>query len=125
MRCLSPAQAEEIFNDPKFTVSLDHAWYRSALVLDPSYGKQQTRIAAEQPSDIGSLAHFVRTLNRWLPSNRERLLWVDHWETGVYGGFENAMVVATWRGLGETRSLQDAPGLYWTSKIGTSKTKRW
>jgi hypothetical protein len=111
MRCLSPAQAEAMFGCHGFSVSLENAWYRSALILEPSYARRQRRIAAEQPSEFGKIAHFIRALNRWLPSNRVRLLWVDHWDTGVYGGSENAMVAATWRGLGETRSLFEAPGL--------------
>jgi hypothetical protein len=111
MRCLSAVETEAIFSSPKFRVCLDHQWYRSALVLDPAVAYQQTRIAAAQPTDIRGMAHFVGTLNRWLPSNRARLLWVDHWELGVYG-FDNVLVGAAWRGLGETRPLGEACGLF-------------
>jgi hypothetical protein len=48
-------------------------------------------------------------MNRWLPSNSQRLLWVDEWERGVYG-HEHAIVVAARLGLGEPRSLEEAPG---------------
>jgi hypothetical protein len=82
------------------------------LCISICHRTPQVRVAAEQPRDIHRISDFVRTLNRWLPTNRERLLWVDHWETGLYGGFENAMAAMTWRGLGEVRSLEAAPGLY-------------
>jgi hypothetical protein len=111
MRCLSPSEAEEIFGRLGFSVSLKHAYRKALILADPVDGRQ-TRIAAEQPSDIGRVEFFVRALNRWLPTNCSRLLWVDHWDTGSFGGQENAIVSAAWRGLGETRSPEDAPGLY-------------
>ena len=111
MRCLSPVEVEAIFTSPKFTVSLVHQDYRSALILAPALASRQTRVAARLPQEIDRTAYFIGTLNRWLPSNHTRLLWIDHWETGLYGGHENAIVSAAWRGLGETRSLTEAPGL--------------
>jgi hypothetical protein len=112
MRCLSPDEVEAVFTNPRFTVSLKHAWYRSALLLDRALAAEQVRIAAQQPGNIESIPRFVRALNRWLPTNRARLLWIDHWETGAFGGFENAVIEAAWRGLGEARSLDAAPGLF-------------
>jgi len=111
MRCLSPAEASAIFGPSGFTVMSDDG-YRSALALEPKLASRQVRVAAEQPEDFGRVAAFVRAVNRWLPSHRPRLLWVDHWDTGQFGGFETAMVSAAWRGLGEQRSLVEAPGLY-------------
>ena len=112
MRCLSPSEAEAIFGHNGFSVSLAHEWYRSALVLDNVHAVRQSRVSAEQPSNFSHIAHFIRALNRWLPSNQQRLFWVDHWETGVYGGFENALIAAAWRGLGESRTLEEARGLF-------------
>jgi hypothetical protein len=111
MRCLSPEEAEATFSSPKFSVSLEHQWYRSALQLDRAYASRQTRIAAEQPDSLGAVPYFAMRLNRWLPARRSRLLWVDHWETMTFFGAE-ALVAATWRGLGEARSFKQAPGLY-------------
>lgn len=116
MRCLSPAEAEAIFANQGFSVSSEHREYRQGLVLDAAVASRQTRLAAEQPSDVGRLDYFVWALNRWLPTNHARMLWVDHWETGALGGCENAIVEAAWRGLGEARSLDDAPGLYLDSE---------
>jgi hypothetical protein len=111
MRCLSPPEAEALFGQLGFRFSLDQTSYRSALVLASERAEHQSRIAAEQPSDFRRIAHFIRSINRWLPPNRERLFWADHWETGVFGGYEDAMVVAAWRGLGEPRTLDESPGL--------------
>jgi hypothetical protein len=87
---------------------LTHQYYRSALILDAAKPRRQTRLAARQPRDIAVADKFVRALNRWLPSNRARLLWVDHWQTGALGGSENAIISAAWRGLGEARPLEQA-----------------
>ena len=112
MRCLSPLEAETIFGRDGFSIDLTNRWYRSALTLAATKARRQVRVAARQPPDIAVTSHFIRSLNRWLPSNRARLLWVDHWETGLFGGAENSIVSAAWRGLGEARTLHDAPGLY-------------
>jgi hypothetical protein len=110
MRCVSPQEAEALFGHLGFSVSLEHAWYRSALILDQARAIGQRRIAAEQPSDFDQIRYLIRDLNKWLPPNRERLLWVDHWEEGIFG-FDHAMAATTWRGLGETRTLSEAPGI--------------
>jgi len=116
MRCLSLLEVEAMFTRPKFGVSLEHAWYRAALHLEPALAATQTRVAAEQPTDFGAIPHFVRRLNRWLPNHRPRLLWVDHWEFAAFEGVLESMVSAAWRGLGEARSLSQAPGLYLDSQ---------
>jgi hypothetical protein len=110
MRCLSPAEVEVIFGSLGFSVSLENAWYRSDLRLDSSFASHQVRIAAVQPAELLQITHFVGALNRWLPSNQERLFWVGHWETIL--GFEDAIAQAARIGIGETRSLSDAPGYY-------------
>ncbi len=116
MHCLSPPEAEEIFGGQGFSISLKHQGYRQELVLVDAKASQQVRIAARQPSDPGRLPYFVRTLNRWLPTHRARMLWIDHWEGLLFEGHENAIVDAAWRGLGEARSLEEAPGLYLDSQ---------
>jgi hypothetical protein len=40
---------------------------------------------------------------------RARLFWIDHWEEGLYGA-EQAILAAARLGLGETRSVEQAPG---------------
>jgi hypothetical protein len=116
MRFLSPAEAETLLTRPRYSVSLTNSWYRSALLLDPELAGRQTRIAAEQPSDIGTTSRFVMTLNRWLPTDEARLLWVDHWEVGNFGVLENALAAAAWRGLGEVRPPKEAPGLFFDAQ---------
>ena len=116
MRCLSPSEADGIFGDQGFSISLENRSYRQALVLADAKASRQARIAAELPCDPGRLAYFVRTLNCWLPTNCARMLWIDHWETMLFEGYENAIVDAAWRGLGEARSLEEAPGLYLDSQ---------
>lgn len=110
MRCLSADEVEAIFRQPRFRVA---PWdgYRRALQLDPRIADRQARVGAMQPSDMGLAAEFVRAINRWLPTNQARLLWADQWDSGIYG-FETALAEAAWRGLGESRSLDDAPGFF-------------
>ncbi|MGH7024711.1 MAG: hypothetical protein ACREEB_14135 [Caulobacteraceae bacterium] len=111
MRCLSPGEVTSLFGTEGFSISFEHAWYRLALRLDHSEASQQTRIAAHQPTELVRVPDFVRRLNRWLPSNQARLLWVDHWNAGAYG-FEDAIVAAARVGWGEPRPIEEAPGFY-------------
>jgi hypothetical protein len=111
MRCLSPPELEAIFSPFGFSVSLKHAWYRSALVLSEENAAGQIRVGARPPAELSTIGYFVRAINRWLPTNTERLLWIDHWEYIPYK-FNDGIVVAARAGLGETRSLTDAPGHY-------------
>ncbi len=124
IRCLSPTEVEAAFVKPKFSVSLEQRWYRSALWLDPIHADMQTRIAAKQPDSLSEIPCFVTRLNRWLPTRRARLLWVDHWETLTFCGADS-LIAATWRGLGEARPFKEAPGLYldpqnWDEEIQTA-----
>jgi hypothetical protein len=108
MRCLAPAEAEAIFGPEGFDVSLDHAWYRRALRLGSDRAVNEDRIAGRPTVDPSQLALFALEVNAWLPTNRSRLLWIDHWNSD-YPGVDQ-MVVAARAGLGETRSLSEAPG---------------
>ncbi|MCL6546033.1 MAG: hypothetical protein K6T61_12460 [Bryobacteraceae bacterium] len=115
---------ETIFRDPKFSVSFEHPWVRSELLLDSSIADLQTRIEV-RTSDISQTAYFIRTLNQWLPSDQARLLWVDYWAKDIFDGFENAMISAIWRGLGEALPVDQMPGLYlatrnWEQTAGSS-----
>lgn len=109
MKGLSVPEVEALFGEAGFSVSLAHARYRSALVLDDQRAARQARIGARPPSETTQLLDFARALNRWLPTLRSRLLWIDHWGTGVYGA-DGALIDAARRGLGEMRGLEEAPG---------------
>ncbi len=111
MRCISAAEADSLLSPQGFSVSLEHEWYRSALILDQAHTCTQHRIAAEPPSSFGQISSFVRSLNQWLPPNQKRVFWADRWETGFFGGHENSLAALAWRGLGDGRTLQEAPGL--------------
>ncbi|MDB5480277.1 MAG: hypothetical protein JWO83_1330 [Caulobacteraceae bacterium] len=90
--------------------SLEHAWYRRALVLEDSLALGQRRVASKPPPQASHLIGFIEAANRWLESGRARPLWVDHWEqVGTLHNTET-FVLAARAGLGETRSLEEAPG---------------
>jgi hypothetical protein len=108
MRCLAPAEAEAIFGRDGFNVSLDHAWYRTALRLGPNRAANEDRVAGRPTVDPSRLAPFALEVNAWLPTARSRLLWIDHWNSD-YPGVDQ-LVVAARAGLGETRSMSEAPG---------------
>jgi hypothetical protein len=118
MKCLSPAEAEALLSPTGFRVSLKNDWYKRALVLDPPQASLQTRVVAEQPSDFGRIRHFIWALNRWLPIQKPRLFWVDHWaqEQDMITGASMAAVI--WRGLGESRPLLETPGLLFDAFAG-------
>ena len=107
MRCLTAREVEEAFGGLGFRVSFEHAWYRIALYLK---GIQQYRTGCHPSSDLQALRQDIVQLNRWLPSNRGRLLWVDHSDS-MYPSVESTFL-AVKAGLGEQRSLDEAPGHY-------------
>ena len=111
MRCLSPAETEEIVGPLGFKAYARHEWGRNALRLRTPFAERQFRIAVEQPERFFCVGNFIRTINRWLPPDQERLLWVDFWNTGLYGGHENSLAEWAWRGMGEKRSLLETPGI--------------
>jgi hypothetical protein len=110
MRCLSPQEAEELLRQSDFAVVLEPKTSRQMLVLEAGVAGKQTRVAAKPPAQVAQLTHFIGAVNRWLPSNRRRLFWVDHWQLG--GALHNTetLVLAARAGLDEKRSLEDAPG---------------
>jgi hypothetical protein len=110
MRCLAPKEAEDLFGPSGFRVSSEHEWYRIALVLDRDIATRQIRIGGRPTPNVSRLAYFAEALNRWLPTSRARLLWVDHWNSSFPSPYE--FFVAARVGLGEMRSLSEAPGHY-------------
>jgi hypothetical protein len=109
MRCLTPAETVEALGGAGF--SSPHAAkdaYRIDLLLDGRLANQQTRLGARPTPHIDRLAYFTDALNRWHASNTRRLLWVTHWDSVYPGAYET--FVGARRGLGETRSLAEAPG---------------
>jgi hypothetical protein len=113
MRCLTPNEADAILGATGFRVSTEHAWYRKALILKGDPADRQSRIGGRPTLDISRLANFAEAINRWLPTNRHRLLWVDHSNSdypSVYDIFVSARA-----GLGDARSLSEAPGHYFDS----------
>src|SRR5258708_1135121 len=104
MRCLTPREVEELFGPAGFRVSFEHEEYRMALYLQATVRSRQIRIGG-RPAEIAGLPYFAVALNQWLPPNRHRLLWVDHWEWSyphIYGTF-----LAVRAGLGDARSLSE------------------
>lgn len=108
MRCITPAEADNIFGSTGLAVSLDHAWYRKALVLREDQTRGESRIGGRPTLDTSQLALFALEVNSWLPTDDCRLLWIDHWNSD-YPSVDQ-MFVAARLGLGEARSLSEAPG---------------
>jgi hypothetical protein len=109
MRCITPKEAEDLIGRAGFKVSFEHEWYRIALILEPKAAARQIRVGG-RPSQVSRLAYFAEALNRWLPPNRHRLLWVNQWDSFFPSTYE--FFLAARVGLGETSSLSEAPGHY-------------
>jgi hypothetical protein len=110
MRCLTPKETAEIFSKAGFSVSTAQEWYRTSLVLEPKISARQRRIGGRPPPLVTRLPQFSEALNRWLPSNQHRLLWIAHFNRDFPNTY--ALFIAARVGLGETRSLSEAPGHY-------------
>jgi hypothetical protein len=108
MRCLTPKEAEDLFGQVGFSVYSDV--YRTTLLLKPEIASRQHRVGGRPAPDAHRLAYFGEALNRWHPPNVHRLLWVSHWNNDFPS--THALFVAARVGLGETRSLTEAPGHY-------------
>ncbi len=94
MRCLSKAEAATILGPRGYSI-------RPPSPID--------RLGARPPANIAVLPDFIRELNRWLSPDGERLLWIDHWETGPYG-YDHAIVRIIRNGLNESRTFVEPPG---------------
>jgi hypothetical protein len=44
MRCLNPSETIGFFGKDGFSINIDQAWYRIALVLEPRLTKTQHRV---------------------------------------------------------------------------------
>ena len=109
MRCLTAEQVFDLLAPLKFSVSDENRWYRRELVFLEPLASKQDRISASPPADPRRLPYFIQAINAWLPSGRGRLLWIQHWEVGNPYNSE-ALVSAARAGLGEGRSIDEAPG---------------
>jgi hypothetical protein len=108
MRCQTPAEVETVFGPGGLHVDLRDTSYRTALVFNGPQAAAQRRLGCGLPQRLSALTRFAAALNRWLPTDRRRLLWVDHWENNFPSSAEAFMAVR--RGLGEARSLDETPG---------------
>ncbi len=111
MRCLTAEEVVSLYGPIGFSVSDENRWYRRELVLQSERASRQVRVSASPPTILGALAPFIQELNRWLPTERSRLFWVSHWQSGNPHDSE-AFVRAARQGAGEPRSLDEAPGHY-------------
>jgi hypothetical protein len=108
MHCLTGKEAEEVFGGVRFRVSPAHPGGGAALYLDAETTRTRFRVGCWPGGHSSRLARFADALNRWLPTNRGRLLWVEHWHDDYPNTYEAFMAVR--RGTGESRSLSDVPG---------------
>jgi hypothetical protein len=107
MKCLDPAEAGTLLKQSHFSVRLSErgegiigSWNRQR--------KSEQSFACQPPADPCSLPDFLGAINRWLPSNTFRVLWINDWSL-FYPTFHPA-VFAIRIGEGDRRSLSDAPG---------------
>jgi hypothetical protein len=82
-------------------------------VLEREIASRQSRVDGRPPPDVCHLSRFAEALNRWHLSDAPRLLWVDSWNNDFPSAY--ATFMAARAGLGEARSLFDAPGHYFDS----------
>jgi len=108
---LAPPDVEALFGDAGFSASQPLGGGRPQLILDPRIGGRQRRVGARPPLDVGGLLYFVGALNRWLPANQPRLLWISDWSSPRVET-DDDFVLAARRGFGEVRAFSEAPGHY-------------
>src|SRR5688572_3617473 len=101
MQCLTTKELLNLYGPAGFSVVSNHALRRNTLTLDGKIAAQQKRIGGRPIVYVDHLAQFAEALNRWYPTNRQRLLWVNHWADDFPS--THALFIAARAGLGETR----------------------
>ena len=71
---------------------------------------RQNRIGGRPTPHVERLPYFSEALNRWHKTRKHRLLWVNHFSDSFPSVID--LFIASRVGLGETRSLSEAPGHY-------------
>jgi hypothetical protein len=110
VECLAPSEVEARLNASGFYLYFQRDSGRKALRLEESIRSRQHRIGGRVVSDAARLPHFVEAINRWLPTNRWRILWVESWNP-FFPSVHDVFISAR-KGLGEYRSLEECPGHY-------------
>jgi hypothetical protein len=91
-------------------LALTQPTIRGRLTFNKDVAARQMRLAAGPTRDVERLGYFAEALLRWLPNDRGRLLFIHSWASNLGNPFEALMAMRS--GLGETRSLSEAPGHY-------------
>jgi hypothetical protein len=108
MRGLTAQETQEILGEYGFRIDQNESWYRLGLVLDTVSASAQMRVDACPSAKPSRILGFAEAANRWLCPNKRRILWIEHYETAFPSPYD--VFIATRRGLGEVRSLVEAPG---------------
>jgi len=110
VQCITPQELDRLFGSSGFAVRANLSLRRMTLDLKSELAAQQKRIGGHPALPLDRISNFTEALNRWLPTDGARLLWVDHWDDSFPSAY--AVFMAARAGFGETRSLSEAPGHY-------------
>ncbi|WP_299938031.1 hypothetical protein [uncultured Pelagimonas sp.] len=80
MKLLNIAEATDYLGEDKYAVSLENAWYRRLLYRVGDSVSKSERVARFFDPSPTQLSHVFLSMADWLPSNSNRLLWVEHSE---------------------------------------------
>lgn len=107
MKCLTTEEVEKIFGPLGFYVQTNNQHMRAALRLNIDDWNTPPMVGG-RPDRCEGLLYLVEEINRWLPNQASRLLWIDSWEDGfpsALPGFE-----AIRQQLGESESIAQKRG---------------
>ena len=110
MRCIKPDEVADLFGRDGISINSNPSLARFGLSVRQDIWSRLKRVEARPAPDAGRLMSFAASLNRWLPAKRERLLWFSDWGAPTPDQDAHALVSAARTGLGEPRSLLEAPG---------------
>jgi len=104
----SPSDFLKEFRDTGIVINTDFPEYRIGLKFIENYYAKQNRIGFEYVENKLSLSYLAKKLISWLPSCKNRLLWIEHWNFDNFSLGELAFLAR--KGMGETRSFSEVPG---------------
>jgi hypothetical protein len=108
MQCINPEELTTLFGPAGFAVMSNPGLRRTTLALKSESASRQKRIGGRPTPRIDRFLRFAEALNRWHATSQRRLLWVDHWADDFPS--THALFIAARAGLGEIRSISEAPG---------------
>src|SRR5690242_18224921 len=108
MQFVTCRELDELFGRQGFSAQTNSEQHLASLRVTAQISSSQRRVGGRPPKNASLYNGFAEALNRWLPNNSRRLLWID--AANNFFPSTHELFMAARMGLGETRTIYEAPG---------------